>query len=211
MSDVITTPLIGFLFGLVVGASTLIVFVAILLRSKIRQLYLKNKDFFDKIMTPPPGALPPELEQQPGLNETVLLRLKKASELTRRQNEISTTATQPSINSLHSKHKNTLVNQYRELEKEKMTILKSIVKDGFNPSVTIFNTATRQYEEMLLSHFLTNYTPDNDGEAKAATVTNIIKTDPKGNTETEEIRKIEKNGKIFFVVEGGKNKKPTTH
>lgn len=138
--------------------------------------------------------LPSTPEQPISPDEDVNVRLARASELTRLQNDIMQQAQQPSANALHSKHKNELVQQYKALEIEKMSVLSSIIKDGHDPMVTVFNAASKQNEEVRLSVFL-----------NATNWREKPKTDPNVSlTESEGIRKVEKDGKTFFVIDGGK-------
>ena len=70
-----------------------------------------------------------------GVNE----RLVKAKELTERQVSMMSQIDQPSKNALHSKYKNDLVYEIRKIEDEKNELLRSILKDGYDPSITILN------------------------------------------------------------------------
>lgn len=205
MSEAIVSYLLGFLSGAVLGVFTFVVCSFFILR----KLYLKNKDINVEVTTEGP--------KDPALNKSVVERLKKATEITKRQNEISSSTSMPSANALHSKYKNSLVRQYKDLEEEKMVILQSIVKDGFDPEVTIYNAMTQKHETMKLSDFLTNFAPNPVTKPSQAPVPKTgAPTTKTESIDDKGIRKVEKNGRTFFVITGGETnendpKKPTSH
>lgn len=80
-------------------------------------------------------------------------RLTKAQEMTQRQFDILAAMDAPSKNSLHSRYKNQLSQEVRELETEKSSILRSIINDGFDPEITILNEKG-QKEKLKLSEYL---------------------------------------------------------
>jgi len=182
--------LAGFNLGLVVCAAMIFFKV----KSAMLDFYDREKEVINK-MLPPTNRPSPNPNAVPATSEdSVNVRLQRASELTRLQNEIMQAAQQPSANALHSKHKNGLIQQYKALEIEKMGVLTSIVKDGHDPLVTVFNSASKQNEEVKLSTFL-----------QAFKSTEPTETDPNVPlTEGDGIRKIVKDGKTFFVIDGGK-------
>lgn len=177
----------GFNFGLVIAA--VIIFFRI--KGSMLAFYDREKATIDKLATPASPQAAPSAPQ----DETVTTRLNRASELTRIQNELISQAQQPSQNALHSRHKNGLIQQYKALEVEKMGVLQSIIKDGHDPMVTVFNQALKQNQEVKLSDFLTQFVPNTPKETP---------TDPNLITEGEGIRKVEKAGKTFYVIDGGK-------
>jgi len=138
-------------------------------------------------------------------DESVQKRLLEAAEITKMQNEIASASSMPSSNALHSRHKNMMAARFKQLEEQKIAVLQSIVKEGYDPMVTVFNGATNQNEEVPLSHFLNVATGAPKAQQQAAPPTVVP---------PESIRKVEKNGKTFFVIDGGKSstgKKPTEH
>lgn len=181
--------LAGFNLGLVICAA--IIFFRV--KSAMLDFYDREKATISKML--PAAPPPPNTNAAPATaEESVNIRLQRASELTRLQNEIMTAAQQPSANALHSKHKNGLIQQYKALEIEKMGVLTSIVKDGFDPVVTVFNAHSKQNEEVKLSQFLQSFKAVEPAE-----------TDPNlPLTEGDGIRKVIKEGKTFFVIDGGK-------
>jgi hypothetical protein len=178
--------LAGFNLGLVVAAT----FAFFKVKRWMLDFYNREKTTIDK-MTKPATTQP----TQPAQDDSVAQRLNRASDLTRVQNEIIAQAQQPSQNSLHSKHKNALVQQYKAIEVEKMGILHSIIKDGHDPFVTVFNATSKQNEEVKLSFFLSQFVPSS--QQTTNTESNTV-------TEGEGIRKVVKDGKEFFVIDGGK-------
>ena len=192
MSENLVNVFMGFLAGFNLGLVVCAVLVWFRVKNAMLSFYDKEKATIEKMLPPP--SVPAKTNEALATEESVNLRLQRASELTRLQNEIMQQAQQPSQNALHSKHKNGLIQQYKALETEKMGVLESIVKDGHDPLVTVFNAASKQNQEVKLSQFLQQFKP-----AEAA------ETDPNlPLTEGDGIRKIVKEGKTFFVIDGGK-------
>jgi hypothetical protein len=69
--------------------------------------------------------------------KTVTERLTKAQEITDRQLELLAAAEQPSKNALHSQYKNGLAAEIKDLEEEKMDLLHSIIRDGYDPTLNV--------------------------------------------------------------------------
>jgi len=132
--------------------------------------------------------------------EFVKPRLEKAAEITQRQLEIQAQVEQPSMNALHSKHKNMLIAENRKLEEEKRQILGSIIADGYDPEVTV-NTPMG-LTKVLLSEYLRNLGIETD-----PTRVQQDDTRKEGPSEPKQKRPdIRKVGK-FFVIKGGKGDK----
>jgi len=188
--DIIMGILVGFNVGM--GVATWIFYAKI--KAALFDFYNREKAMIDKMAaqnTPQPAA-PPTATPAP---DDIQQRLNRASELTRIQNEIVAQAQQPSQNAMHSKHKNSLIQQYKALEAEKMGLLQSILKEGHDPLVTVYNAAAKQNEEVKLSMFLNQFVPATPPAAN---------TEPNMVTEGEGIRKVDKYGKTFYVIDGGK-------
>lgn len=168
--------------------------------------FLGKKYISKAVIMRPDGATTATTEKAP--DQSVMRRLNEAAELTKQQNELAAASSLPSANALHSRHKNLMAARYKQLEDQKIAVLQSIVRDGFDPMVTVFNAATNQNEEVLLSHFLNHASgaPKAQQTAPGATPPAVVPADS--------IRKVERNGKTFFVIDGGKSnsgKKPTEH
>ena len=104
--------------------------------AQVRQLVdqiKKNRE--NSTLRPPP---PPPLTQQPA--DSVKERLRKAIDITLRQSTINV------------KGDNEKLLEYNNLELEKLSILKTILADGFDPPITIrYNTGD---QEMPLSSYI---------------------------------------------------------
>lgn len=123
--------------------------------------------------------------------ESIRARLFEAVKLAEEQMELRAQAEMPSKNSLHSRHQNGLIYKINELEKRKIDILRSILKDGFDPTITVLNEGGSR-EEIPLSAYIAR----NDGvEESPATPS------PNGPR---------KAGK-FVIYKGGKDDGETTH
>ncbi len=133
--------------------------------------------------------------QDPIPNASVLDRLRQAAECVKEQGEIQAAHSMPNKNAVHSRYKNQLAARFKELEEKKHELLSSIVKDGFDPIVTGYNAETQQEETMPLSKFLgmRETPPEQEQE-----------TPPPENVAPESIKKVTKNGRTFFLIEGGK-------
>lgn len=118
-------------------------------------------------------------------------RLIKAAELARTQLELRAQVEAPSKNALHSRWKNNLVKEIRDMEEEKISVLKSVLDDGFDPLVTII-TSEGTKEEVPLSAYISK---SEEVLAKHdANADTPIKTDTKN-----------KNEHRFVVYRGGKD------
>lgn len=73
-----------------------------------------------------------ELDGLKSINE----RLSKVKELTEQQLNLQSGAEGPQKNALHGRYKNGLGQEIEFLEEQKVEILKSIVKDGFDPEIS---------------------------------------------------------------------------
>jgi hypothetical protein len=126
--------------------------------------------------------------------QTVKPRLKKAAEISNQQLDLLAQTQAPSMNALHSKFKNELVGQIKSLENEKRDLLRSILKEGFDPNLTI-GTPDGGKEVLRLSEYMTRNGIPLDQPADAAPMPPQAKPTKAGK---------------FFVINGGKDD-PTTH
>lgn len=133
-----------------------------------------------------------EQEDQDTKMKTVHSRLKRAAEISTKQLEIAQAIDQPSKNSLHSKYKNQLVGEVKELEKEKRALLRSIIQDGFDPDLTITNQ-NGEKEQISLSQYMIR------NGIEPQELDDSVPPPPPGKT----------NKSKFVVIKGGKN--DTTH
>jgi len=84
-------------------------------------------------------------------------KLERAAKIAEQQQLMMAQIDMPSKNALHSRWKNDLIHNVKELEKDKIAILRSILtEDGFDPTI-ITNDETGQKRELLLSQLIKNY------------------------------------------------------
>jgi hypothetical protein len=91
---------------------------------------------------------------------------------------------------MDGKYKNSCSRQIKQLEEEKVTILQSIIKDGFDPSVNVLKEDGTT-ETTKLSEFLAGYSSKLAEDKKNAPIKNVGKfvvhkggRDDGGNTTT---------------------------
>lgn len=117
-------------------------------------------------------------------------RLKKAAEISNKQLELFAATQGPSQGALHSKWKNDVLHEIKELEKEKRDILRSIIKEGLDPELTLTEEANGKKETVVvkLSEYMKrNNIPLVDGSEIAQTTPEVVKN------------------KKFFIIDGGKS------
>lgn len=86
------------------------------------------------------------------LAASVTERLSQVQKMTQAQFALLAQIDEPSKNALHSKYKNNLSSEIKQIEEEKASILKSILKDGYDPTIT-FESGGKK-EQMKLSAYL---------------------------------------------------------
>lgn len=120
---------------------------------------------------------------------TVDQRMKKVKELVAEQLELSRRADGPQKNGLDGKYKNQLIRQLKALEEEKNDILRSIILDGEDPTLTTMDesgTVTQMKLSEYMAYMGVTMAPKKETVA------------PKQEPKTERIGK-------FTVVKGGKD------
>lgn len=85
--------------------------------------------------------------------DSVSERLKKVRELTKLQFDLHSKTDGPQKNSLDGKYKNSLIREIKSLEEEKIEIMQSIIKDGFDPEVTTVSS-DGSFKNLKLSELL---------------------------------------------------------
>jgi len=177
---VFLSTLVGFFMGM--GSVLLVSYLLVMsertkLKKEAEAIKLKQEDFKKKY-------------------ESVRPRLRKAADISNKQLELYILVQEPSKNSLHSKVKNGLIHEIRDLEKEKRTILRSIIKEGFDPDLDLIDDKTGEKQMVKLSEYMNK--------------NGISLTDDKERTPLDgpEGSRLAKGGK-FFVIDGGKS--DTTH
>lgn len=129
-----------------------------------------------------------ELEKSTPKMESVSSRMKRVKDITNEQLDIQSATAGPQKNAMHGKYKNGLISRMKELDEQKNEILKSIILDGFDPTITVMDT-DGSVAEIKLSEFLAQ---------------NGIIIPPKGSQPPP------KPSSKFTVVKGGKDD-GTTH
>jgi len=125
-------------------------------------------------------------------------RLVKATVIADQQNDLRAQAEMPSKNSLHSRFKNGIIGQIQDLEAQKLSILRTILAEGYDPTITVFRDGGVK-EEMPLSVYVT--------QAEATLNMLLPPSPPEPTTEASGPRKAGK----FVIYTGGKNDDGTTH
>lgn len=187
---------LSFLLGLIAGASIVIGYGMFemnkLTKGKV-ELLKKLRDKMNDVNTSPQA----ELDKANSIKD----RLIQASRIADTQNELRAQAEMPSKNALHSRHKNGIVAHVQELEAQKISILRTVLAEGFDPIITVLRDGgTRediplsvyvlQAEQQLSLH----YTP-------------APGTTPEATPSSGGPRKAGK----FVIYTGGKDDGGTTH
>ena len=122
--------LFGFLFGFTFGGLSIIIFGLYSYKKQYKQI---EKMLKHKIPLPPSMSAIKKVKNEVSINS----RLSRAQEITEQQLNILYSLEAPQQNSLDGEHKNRMYHEVKRLEKEKWSILQSIVDDGHNPRVAI--------------------------------------------------------------------------
>lgn len=176
-----------FAWGMVAGISILTVYM----RYQVKKLRKDNKskeeivDEFKKLA-----------EKLQSKETSIKERLLQAQEIAKQQVEIKSMAEAPSKNALHSRHKNGLIGDIAELERQKLALLRSILDDGLDPTITVITSAGNR-EELLLSTYVA------EAELSLNEYSPVSKTPETPDTP----RQVGK----FTVHKGGKNDDGTGH
>jgi TPP-dependent 2-oxoacid decarboxylase len=194
---------IYYFLGLVTGAILTMMFVSHRLVKAISKQSEKSNEELEKVAQ----IMKAKILEKRSQIVSVQSRLAEVYGISQRQHELQAAADQPSKNALHSRHKNGIIGELKELEEKKHSVLKSILKDGFDPVISVLNEDGTK-EEMKLSQFVARYDgidPLKEGELPPAAP--VTKPEEKDEID-EEIEKGRKAGK-FVVYSGGKP--DTTH
>lgn len=185
--------LLSFCLGVLAGAGLFIVYGTyqiIKLKRAKSNILKKIKDKMDEINT---TALTSVKNSDKG--NSIKDRLMQAARLCETQNELRAQAELPSKNSLHSRHKNGLIKEVQDLEAQKISILKTVLGDGFDPMITVIKEGGVT-EEILLSTYVI--------QSEEILNANLPPPSPESNNGPR------KAGK-FVIYNGGKNDDGTTH
>jgi hypothetical protein len=114
--------------------------------SKYNDLIIK----YSNSMKHKKNELDEELEQHKYINS----ELEKIKLMTQEQIELSSHLDRPSTGPTHSLYKNELVQRIKDIEEEKILILKKISDKKLNPIIRIFNHDTKKYNKIKLSELI---------------------------------------------------------
>ena len=95
----------------------------------------------------------PEAKKKKQMMSELKARMDRAKEISNEMSDIASRLDRPQRNALDGKYKNQILARFKALEEEKFEILKSIVKDGFDPELKT-TTPDGFVTTMKLSEFL---------------------------------------------------------
>jgi ABC-type phosphate transport system auxiliary subunit len=148
--------LLGFVLGAVVSIGAIAGYGFYQLR-KLKQVKAKITEEIKK-----------KIDNLDTKRESIRSRLLKAQEITEQQLDLRSQAEMPSKNALHSRYKNGLVGEIRKLEDEKLAVLRSILDDGYDPTIVALDE-NGQRTELPLSHFIDRATLKQGNSTPAST------------------------------------------
>lgn len=129
-----------FLSGLLFGASLVLVWG----QWQIQKMKKTKKVLLDQIKT--------KVLEEDKKQKSIKDRLFQASELAQTQMTIRAMIEEPSKGALHSKYKNELVYEMRDIEQKKIDILQTIIADGYDPIITVTNDSGTKSEIPLSAY-----------------------------------------------------------
>jgi hypothetical protein len=124
----------------------------------------------------------------------VYKKLSQVKDIIEKQNSLNAQISMPQKNSLDGKYKNTLISEIKLLEEEKLKLLKSILDDGYDPTISTLDSSG-VVSNIKLSDLISNIAK------KPEDALNSIK-----NTYTKPQKK-----HAFTVIYGGKKTDDTVH
>jgi len=129
--------------------------------------------------------------------DTIKERFLQATELAKLQNDLRAQCEMPSKNALHSRHKNDLIHEINDMEQRKLDLLRTILAEGYDPTITVSNENGSK-REIPLSAYV------NEALAQLNSRSGMV---PPKDTPPGEAKKIGK----FMIYKGGKDDGGTTH
>lgn len=178
----------GLVFGVLIGASLLMFYSIYALKRAKRALLEKIKVKAAEIRN---SAL-----EDGDKRNSVIARLKEASRIAEEQMALRAQAEMPSKNSLHSRYKNGIIGQLQDLEQQKLSILKTVLGDGYDPKISVTKGGGSS-EEISLSQYV----------AEAEEVLGSMGYVAPAEDNSPKPRKAGK----FVIYKGGKDDGETTH
>lgn len=131
-----------FLLGMAMGAMATLLAITLYMRHLVNEAKTKLTSGFG-------GKSIDSKEQFEDIKE----KLARVKEITTKQLELQSSVGGPQKNAMDGKHQNFVIAELKRMEQEKGEILQSIIKDGYNPSITIMD-GNGDLEEMSLSEYL---------------------------------------------------------
>lgn len=150
MEPIVMVATMYFITGFFVGCMSIIGFLAWQGRkvlNKRKEAVKRLNDELDKILK----SVAPGLESTAS-DDSVRDRLKRVKDITDDQLDMQSTVEGPQKNGLDGRYKNGLNREIKRMEEEKKEILSSILKDGFDPTVSVITGSG--VETMPLSEFM---------------------------------------------------------
>jgi len=137
-----SVSLFFFTWGLVVGGLITLIVQSIFNRNKFYVSRKEMDDFAVKM-------------QKMG---RALHKVQLVEELSNEQANLIAQLSMPSKNASHARHKSKILEEIKELEKAKMEIFKSIVDDGVDPLVKVYDESSPdQTKEITMSEAILRY------------------------------------------------------
>lgn len=118
--------------------------------------------------------------------------MDKVRELTLEQLDLRGQLDQPQKNALHGKHKNGISARIKELEEEKLSLLRQVLASGYDPSIGTIDE-NGEIKKMKLSEYMAEY--------------DLLDKEVSDKSKTAE--KPVKKENPFKVIEGGKSSEET--
>lgn len=162
---------LGFIVGALVGAYFMYGFLQVafserlkkLLSEKLNNLQNNSKDAVHKL-------------------DHLKSKVETLSDLVQRQQDLLGSLDQPSKNATHSKHKNQVISQIKDLEAQKIVILKEILAEGVDLDIKVLtpdgekimklSEAIKVHEKNLGA---TSYAPPTDPQPSKSNILKLIK------------------------------------
>ncbi len=146
-----------------------------------------------------------EIEAASEFNDTISSYLDEAAQIIETQNNMASMIQQPSKNSLHSRHKNKMMDEWKTLDDMKNSLFSKILKSGADPIVNVYDDTIKRTREMKLSELCEMM----GANVKPLDINEDTKKIERIAIKGSKIKKVVKNGKVFHLIKGEGNK--TTH
>ena len=137
-------------------------------RKKLQSRIEEFKKQYSQSMDAFKDAVKEQVDSLESKRDSIKERLIKAQEITQQQLELRAQTDMPSKNAMHSRYKNGLIGEIKKLEEDKRTVLESILKDGYDPIITVVDESGGQ-KNISLSEFLGVSAAANTPEVPAET------------------------------------------